>query len=165
MSTETNMKKCEECDKTYNIQVLWDTTKQDDCVVCEGRKWCWRCILDWEDDETGEEQKGEKVKVSCEECGVCADCEHAIECSQSNNGVETAKDRSIADSREETTGGVSRQGQRTDEAHGLWGDGVWRLHDDGRRSPEGAIQDEAQERPCDGRPDARRVSLLLYPLE
>ena len=58
-------------------------------------KWCWRCIEDWEDEE-GQEHEGEKVVATCEECGVCADCEHGMECSQSNNGVETAEDRDIA---------------------------------------------------------------------
>lgn len=78
-------------EKEYEEKWAWLLFGDDE------KKWCWRCIEDWEDEE-GQEHEGEKVEATCEECGVCADCEHGMECSQSNNGVETAEDRSIASS-------------------------------------------------------------------
>lgn len=42
---------------------------------------CPRCIEDWVD-ENGEWHKGEEKPSACDECGVCKDCEHMIDCSQ-----------------------------------------------------------------------------------
>lgn len=56
----------------------------DDC-----KQYCGRCIEDWYDyDTTSEEDlyhKGIKVLSDCEECGVCKNCEHFLECSKANN--------------------------------------------------------------------------------
>lgn len=45
--------------------------------------YCPRCIEDYTDDD-GVEQKGLEVKSHCNECYVCEDCEHLMECSKSN---------------------------------------------------------------------------------
>ena len=51
----------------------------------EEESYCERCLQDWFDDE-GNHIKGRKVLSDCEECGVCSECEHFIECSKANNG-------------------------------------------------------------------------------
>lgn len=45
-------------------------------------RYCPRCIEDWEA-EDGTQHKGEKKPSVCTECGICADCEHLLECKHS----------------------------------------------------------------------------------
>ena len=44
---------------------------------------CPRCSQDWFDDE-GQHQYGTAIPSDCDECGVCENCEHLMECSKAN---------------------------------------------------------------------------------
>ena len=50
-----------------------------DDVKKEEENLCPRCIED-HDDEHGERVSGSKVVSSCDDCGVCENCEHLMEC-------------------------------------------------------------------------------------
>lgn len=56
-------------------------TKED--KIREESKYCPRCIEDWQDETTGNINKGTKEISECASCGVCKECEHLLECSKS----------------------------------------------------------------------------------
>ena len=59
----------------------------------EEEKLCPRCIEEY-DGEDGERVSGSKVVSSCEDCGVCEDCEHYLECMI---GREASRQQDLAD--------------------------------------------------------------------
>ena len=66
---------CEDCEHMNGCEVV----KMDDEEASE--KHCPRCIEEY-DGKDGERVSGSKVISACEECGVCEDCDHLMECSR-----------------------------------------------------------------------------------
>ena len=74
-------------DKRFTVSYLNDLMNKMTEVIAEmdafndgNVKHCPRCIEEY-DGEDGERVSGSKVVSACEECGVCEDCDHMIECS------------------------------------------------------------------------------------
>ena len=67
-----------DCPSITHVKTPEDEREYDE----DEHRYCPRCFEDWIEEDI--EHKGTKVPSDCEECGVCSECEHLLECSKSN---------------------------------------------------------------------------------